>query len=99
MRNVTRTDYFASLIMYRVVRLKEPPFLLPLFNSFTTDRPTRGPRKDLDTPYVTTVWGLSSFQYKYPQFWNSIPPCIRDLPSYSRFKKSIKLHLLKNDFV
>ena len=50
-RNVTRTDYFASLIMYRIVRMKDPPLLSLLFNPFTTDRPTRGPRKDLTFHY------------------------------------------------
>ena len=57
----TRTDYFASLIMYRIVRLKEPPILLPLFKSYNPDRPVRGPRKDLDPTTVTIDWGLYSF--------------------------------------
>ena len=97
MRNATRTDYFASLIMYRLIRMKEPPFLLPLFNPYQTSRPNRGPRKDLDIPAVSTDWGLRSFQVKYANFWNSIPPCIRDIHSYSRFKKSIKNYLYKLD--
>ena len=98
MRNVTRTDYFASLIMYRIVRMKEPPLLSSLFNPFTTDRPTRSPRKDLDIPLSLIDWGFNSFQIQYAQFWNSIPPCIRELPTFSRFKKSIKQYLLKDDF-
>ena len=49
LRSDTRRDYFALLLMYKIVRFKEPPILLPLFTTYQSDRPTRGPRKDLDT--------------------------------------------------
>ena len=42
--------YFASLVMYRLVRMKEPRILLPLFTPYKTDKPSRGPRKDLKIP-------------------------------------------------
>ena len=87
--NVTRTDYFASLVMYRLVCMREPPLLRTLFKPFKTDKPARGPRKDLKIPLVPTDWGLYSFQVKYAKLWNLIPPCIRNLPTYSRFKRSI----------
>ena len=93
----TRTDCFTSLMMYRIVNMKEPSFLLPLFKKYKSDKPTRGPRKDLNPETVTTDWGLHSFQVKYTNFWNNIPPCIRDLPSYSRFKNAIRGHLYKSD--
>ena len=95
MLNKTRTDYFASLIMYRIVRMREPPLLCTLFEPYKSDKPTRGPRKDLKVNLVPTDWGLYSFQIKYANLWNSIPPCIRDLHSYSRFKKSIRLYFHK----
>ena len=72
MCNATRTDYFASLIMYRFIRMKEPRFLLPLFNPYLTSRPNRDPRKDLDIPAAFTDWELCSFQVKDANFWNSI---------------------------
>ena len=99
MLNVTKTDYFASLIIYRFVRMREPPLLRTLFEPYKSDKPTRGPRKDLKVPTVPTDWGLYSFQVKYAKLWNLIPPCIRDLPSYRRFKKSIRLyfHRLENE--
>ena len=90
-------DYFASLIMYRIVCLKEPPLLLPFFKRYTTARPVRGPHKDLDPTTATKDWGLHSFQVKYSNFWNNIPPCIRDLPSFSQFKKAIRQYLYKTD--
>ena len=39
---------FVSLIMYRIVCLKEPPILLSLAKPCKTDRPANGPRKKLD---------------------------------------------------
>ena len=97
MSNMTRINYFASLTMYRLVRMKEPPLLLSFFKPFHSDRPTLGPRIALAIPSVSTDWGLHSFQVNYAHLWNLIPPCIRDLPSYSRFKKSIKQFLYNQD--
>ena len=57
MTNLARADYFACLLMYRLVRMKEPPFLLSLFKPYQSDKPTRGPRIDLDPITVTTDWG------------------------------------------
>ena len=54
MTTSTRTNYFASLIMYRIIRLKEPPLLTSFFRSYKPDRPVRGPRKDLEPISVTT---------------------------------------------
>ena len=98
LRNDTRRDYFAMLIMYRVVRMKEPPFLLPFFKPYQTDKPQRGPRKDLVVPLVSTDSGLLSVQVKYAKLWNSIPPCIRYQASFSMFKKSIRSYFLNMDF-
>lgn len=56
------TDYFAMLIMYRVVRMKEPPFILPFFLNPTEqpDKPKRGrPRQDLEIPTVNTNFGFA----------------------------------------
>ena len=95
LRTDSRRVYFAMLIMYRVVRMKEPPFILPLFKPYQSDKPKRGPRQDLEISTVSTDSGLLSFQVKYVKLWNAIPPCIRYLSSYSKFKKSIKIHFSK----
>ena len=84
--------------MYRLVRMKEPPFLLSLFEPYKSDKPQRGVRKDLEIPSkITTDWGRNSFQFKYAQFWNNIPSCIRDLHSFTLFKKSIRKYLHSRD--
>ena len=85
----TRTDYFASLVMYRLIHMKDPPFLLLLFTPYKTDKPSRDPRKDLKIPInITTNWGLNLFQVKYAHFWNNTPPpCIRDIHSCSHSRE------------
>ena len=95
--NDTRRDFFAMLIMYRLVRMKEPSLLLPLFKPYHFDKPTRGPRKDLEITTILTDSGKNFFQIKYAKLWNSLPPSYRDLPSFSRFKKSIKLYFSNLD--
>ena len=97
-RNTTRTNYFAALTMYTLISMRESPFLLSFFKPYKSGKPARGPRKDLDThSSVTTDWGLNSFQVKYAHFWNSIPPCTRDLHSFSKFKKGIRQYLYRSD--
>ena len=95
LRTDYRRDYFAMLIMYRVLRMKGPPFILSLFKPYQSDKPKRGSRQDLEIPTVSTDSGLLSLQVKYAKLWNAIPPCIRYLSSYSKFKKSIKIHFSK----
>ena len=95
--NDTRRDFFTALIMYRIVRMREPPLLLSLFKPYHSDKPTRGPRKDLEITTMLTDSGKNSFQIKYANLWNFLPPCYRDLPSFSQFKRSLKLYFSKLD--
>ena len=41
--NDSRRDYFAML-MYRIIRMKEPPLLLSFFKPYHSDKPQRGAR-------------------------------------------------------
>ena len=77
--------------------MREPPLLLSLFKPYNSDKPTREPRKDLEITTMLTDSGKNSFQIKYANLWNSLPPCYRDLPSFSQFKRSIKLYFSKLD--
>ena len=86
-------DYFALLLMYRIVRIREPPILLPFFTPYESDRPTRGPRKDLDISKQSS----DTFQVRYAKLWNSVPQSTRDLPTNSCFKSEIRRYLLNLD--
>ena len=94
MRSDPRRKYFALLILYRIVRMSEPPILLPFFTQYQSDRPTRGVREDLEIGSAP----LNAFQTRCAKTWNYIPPFICDQPSYSGFKKGIKQYLTNLDF-
>ena len=91
LRNDTRRDYFALLLMY-IVRIKEPPILPSLFTPYQPDRPTRGPRKDLDIVKLPS----DTLQVSYAKLWNSVPQNTRDVPSISQFKCEIRRYLLNH---
>ena len=61
MGNETRTNYFGTLIMYIIIHMKVPPLLLSFFKPYRSEKPSRGPRKDLEIPTsITTDWGHNS---------------------------------------
>ena len=84
MRVATRKDFFASLIMYKLIRMKEPHFFRPsLYNANQISlHAVHEKTLIIDISSVSYNWGINSFQVKYDQLWNAIPPCIRDI--YSR---------------
>ena len=47
-------------------------------------------------PYHGLTTTQHAFSYAGPIFWNSLPPPLRSIDSYKRFKKSLKNHLLEN---
>ena len=71
LRNDSRLDYFVLLLLYGIVRMKEPPppFLLPLFQPFQSDGMTHSRSKDFDTKKVLS----DTFQGRYAHLQNSIP--------------------------
>lgn len=94
LRTDSRRCYFALLVMYKVVRMREPKILTSLFTPYASDKPQRGTRRDLDIPFTSSEMGINSFQVKSAKLWNSIPAHIRDLPTYSQFKRAARKYLL-----
>ena len=76
--------------MFKLMRLKEPEYLLKLLTQYESDRPhTRGLRVDLRLTRVAFEIGRTSFEVQGAQLWNTLPVMLRDLPSLSRFKREI----------
>ena len=94
LRTDSRRSYFALLVMYKVVRMREPKILTSLFTPYASDRPQRGTRTDLNVPFTSSEMGTSSFQVKGAKLWNSIPIEIRDLPTFSQYKRALQKYLL-----
>ena len=82
-----------ALIMYKVMRLKEPSDLRALFQPNVSFRPTRGVRQDLKV----TRLAPTSFQVQGARLWNSLLTCIRHLPSLSSFQRRIREYLINED--
>ena len=95
LRTDSRRSYFALLVMYKVVRLREPRILTLLFKPYALDRPQRGTRIDLNVPFTSSELGTNSFQVKSAHLWNSLPNHIRDLPTFSQFKRALRKYLLE----
>ena len=95
LRSDSRRDYFALLILYRILRMRKLPMLIPFFATFRPDR-SRGMRKDLEIGSAVSA-ASNVFQIRFAKMWNSIPSFIRNQPSYSGFKKGIKQYLTNLD--
>ena len=74
--------------------MREPKILTSLFTPYNSDRPQRGSRKGLKIPYTTSDMGTNSFQVKSAQLWNSIPTQLRNLLTYSQYKRALRKYLL-----
>ena len=74
MRSDFRRNYFALLILYRIVRIRDAPILLPFFMPFRSDRTNSGVRKELEIGSATS----NAFQTRFAKIWNFIPSFIRD---------------------
>ena len=51
----------------------------------------------LDLPKVNSAIGQSTFKYAGAKDWNSLPLNIREIISFSKFKRTVSTHLLELD--
>ena len=49
----------------------------------------------LDLPKVNSAIGQSTFNYAGAKDWNSLPLNIREMISFSKFKRTVYTHLLE----
>ena len=83
MKTDTRRDYFASLILYKIIRMRAPVYLLENFQKRISRRPCRGEMKELAIPQTRTTKCHRSFYVSGARLWNMLPASIRNLASYS----------------
>ena len=77
LHNDSRRDLFALLLKYRIVRMEEPPFLLPPFKPLQSNTPTRDPRRNFDTKkYSRCVPGqiCSSVEFSPAEYMRPVIP-------------------------
>ena len=97
LRTDTRRQYFLAVLMYKIMRMNTPEYLVSLFTKYVPRVAPRGEIKDLAVPFMRTETGRLSFQVQGAHFWNSLPTEIRHLPSLSRFKTALRRYLLDLD--
>lgn len=91
-----RRAYFAAVLLYKAVRMGEPPYLAALFQK-NQDRTSarRADARELLVPGACTNTGFHSFRISGARLWNAIPRSIRCLPSLKHFKTNMSRHLLQ----
>ena len=97
LRTDSRRLYFASILMYKITRMREPGYLAAFFTKHNPRPASRGPPPELEVAFVTSETGARSFQVQCASFWNSLPSSLRNLPSLTAFKRAMRKHLLDLD--
>ena len=91
-----RRNYFSTLLLYKIIRMGQPPYLTSLFkkneNRTSARAAERGVVWNLVFPKTCTDVGFFSFKVNGARLWNSIPSNIKFLPSLYKFKISIRNH-------
>ena len=90
-----RRLYFIAILMYKILRLRQPDYLEDFFVKYTPKQTARGDLliKELSLPDQSKWHGDRSFQIQGIKAWNSLPSKIRFLPSLSSFKSALLIHL------
>ena len=97
LRTDSRRFYFAALLMYKILRLREPGYLAAFFTEHKPKPTSRGVQPELKTPALNYKSSDRAFQVQSVKLWNSLPPSLRYLPSFSSFKRAVRQHLFERD--
>jgi len=89
-----RRDYFAAILLYKILNTGVPPYLANFFVEKHSLRPQRGVNPDvLIVPSFRTESLRRSFHVSTTYLWNTLPPHIRLTPSLNTSKRLIKSHI------
>ena len=82
-----------AILMYKIVHMNVPDYLVGLFTRYVPRSNIKGVIKELEPPLMRKWYGFKSFQVRGAHLWNSLPTEIRNLPSLSWIKRAVKRHL------
>ena len=97
LRTDSRRLYFAALLMYKILRLREPTYLVAFFTEHKPKPTSRGMQLELKTPALNYKTSDKAFQAESVQLWNALPPSLRHLPSFASFKRAVRKYLIGRD--
>ena len=96
---VKRIDYKLSLICFKSFNNVAPEYISDLLDVYAPSRQLRSSSDShiLKVPRIrTTNFGQCSFSYQAPTIWNKLPKTVRNSPSISSFKSSLKTSLFRS---
>ena len=88
--------YKIGTLMYKnitgSIKMPQTFFLVSEVHNYNTRARSN---KNYVVPQARIILKQSSFAYRGPEVWNSIPTTIRETPFFANFKNKFKLHLLQ----
>lgn len=94
-----RIQYKLDTICYKCLNKAAPDYLTSLLNIYTPSRTLRSASDPLilRTPRTKlSTFGPRAFSVSGPHSWNKLPLSVRQQPTFSTFKTSLKTHLFSS---
>ena len=89
-----RIDYKLATIVHRSLHNACPQYLSSLLHTYTPTRQLRSASLNLlSQPRVNIALASRGFRHAGPSIWNSLPPHLRSIDTYTTFKSNLKTHL------
>jgi len=99
-----RIEYKVCLMVFKVLKLKQPEYLLdllqPASNNLDISLRSEDDSLRLQEPraVMNKLFGERSFKYSAPRFYNSLPITLRKSESVDIFKKNLKTFIFQKAF-
>jgi len=89
--------YKLSTIIHRSLRNACPQYLSSLLHTYTPTRQLRCTSLNLlSQPRAKIALASPGFRHAGPSIWNSHPPHLRSIDTYTAFKSNLKTHLFRS---
>ena len=86
-----RIDYKLATVFHRSLHNACPQYLSSLLQPYTPSRNLRSASLNfLSQPRINITLASRGFRYAGPSLWNSLPPHLKSIDSYSTFKSNLK---------
>uniref|UniRef100_A0A8C6Q775 Reverse transcriptase domain-containing protein n=1 Tax=Nothobranchius furzeri TaxID=105023 RepID=A0A8C6Q775_NOTFU len=96
----TRINFKILLLTFKAFHNLAPHYLTDLVHIVTSSRSLRSSSSiHLSVPsFHLSTMGSRAFSCTAPKLWNSLPPLIKNINSFTEFKKQLKTHLFMTPY-
>ena len=88
-----RIKYKIAVLTFKTRLFSKPSYLFDLLSPYNPCRTLRSSSNLLDTPFICSLHGRSSFSYAAPKIWNSLSDELRSCSTVSSFCSKLKTDL------